>query len=111
MSVFEALMLICFGFAWPINIYKSLTSRSTKGKSLLFSIVIELGYLFGIIHKIRHSPDIVMALYILNLVMVGFDLYLYFRNRRYELAKQARAAKAQTEPSSERPRLSDEDLF
>lgn len=84
MSIFEAGMLICFGIAWPISLVKSYKSRSTGGKSPLFSIVIIVGYLLGITHKILYSCDFVMVLYILNLLMVSADLCLWFRNRRLE---------------------------
>ena len=87
MSVFEAGMLICFGFAWPISLVKAWKSRSTGGKSWLFSAVVILGYVFGITHKILHSRDLVMVLYVINMLMVTGDLLLWFRNRRYE--KQA----------------------
>ena len=89
MSVFEAGMLICFGFAWPISLVKAWKSRSTGGKSWLFSAVVILGYIFGISHKIMYSRDIVMVLYIINMLMVSADLLLWFRNRRFE--KQAEA--------------------
>ena len=36
MSIFEAIMLICFGAAWPFSIYKSYTSRENTGKSILY---------------------------------------------------------------------------
>lgn len=78
-------MLICFGLAWPANIYKSIKSRSTKGKSALFLMVVILGYIFGIIHKIIYSRDIVMILYFINLLMVLADLILYYRNKKYEM--------------------------
>ena len=51
-QVFEALMVICFGISWPVSIAKSLKSRSTKGKSLLFMVFIDIGYIFGIVGKI-----------------------------------------------------------
>jgi hypothetical protein len=81
MSFFEAMMLICFGAAWPASIYRSYVSRSIKGKSLLFLLIVEVGYLAGILHKILYSRDLVIYLYILNLIMVGIDIGLYFRNR------------------------------
>ena len=84
LSIFEAGMVICFGLAWPANIYKSIKSRSTKGKSVLFLIIVILGYIFGITHKILYSRDIVMVLYIINLLMVLVDLALYFWNKKYE---------------------------
>lgn len=84
MSVFEAGMLICFGIAWPVSILRSYRSRSTKGKSPLFSFVIILGYISGTIHKLMYSRDLVMALYLLNLIMVSIDLVLWFRNKNIE---------------------------
>lgn len=84
MSVFEAGMLICFGLAWPANISKSIKSRSTKGKSLLFLLVVWLGYVFGIVHKLLYARDIVLFLYILNLSMVTVDIGLYLWNRKHE---------------------------
>lgn len=82
MSVFEIVMLLCFGFAWPVSIYKSIKSKSIDGKSIIFLYVIFTGYMFGIIHKIIYSPDFVIALYALNATMVLIDLLLYYKNRK-----------------------------
>ncbi|NLV35510.1 MAG: hypothetical protein GXY17_02405 [Clostridiaceae bacterium] len=84
MSVFEIIMLLCFGMAWPFSIYKSYTSKQTQGKSVVFLIVIVIGYLSGIIHKLIYSRDWVVLLYILNLLMVSADIALFFRNSRLE---------------------------
>ena len=81
--IFETLMLICFGAAWPLSIYKSYTSKSVEGKSVAFLFVLLLGYIFGILHKVFNSYDNVIFLYILNFVMVSIDTGLYFRNKRY----------------------------
>ncbi len=67
-----------------MNIAKSLRTKSTKGKSLAFLMVIELGYVAGITHKILYSQDIVMLLYIINFLMVGTDMTLYFIYRSRE---------------------------
>jgi hypothetical protein len=83
-SVFEALMLICFGVSWPFSIARSARARSTKGKSLLYLILIELAYISGILHKTLVSPDIVLWLYILNFIMVSIDIALYIRNARLD---------------------------
>ena len=80
-------MLLCFGFAWPLSIIRSIKSKSTKGKSLMFLFVVETGYISGIIHKVLYSNDLVMVLYILNALMVGTDIVLYFRNRKIEKSK------------------------
>lgn len=82
MSPFEITMLLCFGAAWPLSIYKSYTSRQNAGKSLWFLCVILVGYVAGTLHKILYSFDYVIFLYILNGIMVSIDMVLYFRNRR-----------------------------
>jgi hypothetical protein len=87
MSVFEIIMLLCFGMAWPFSIYKSYTSRQTQGKSVVFLMVIVIGYLSGIIHKLLYNKDWVVLLYMLNLLMVSTDIALFFRNRRLEKRK------------------------
>lgn len=84
MSVFEIVMLCCFGFAWPLSIYKSVKSKSTKGKSLLFLFVIVTGYVAGIFHKLMYNYDNVIFLYVLNGTMVSIDIVIYLKNRRVE---------------------------
>ena len=91
MSIFEAIMLICFGAAWPLNIYKSIKTRSAVGKSVFFLLVVMLGYVAGITHKLLYSRDIVMVLYIINLIMVTIDTVLYYRNVRIEKAQAAKS--------------------
>ena len=83
-SPFEALMIICFGAAWPFSIFKSYHSRRTGGKSVVFLFVILLGYVSGCIHKLRCSMDPTIGLYALNGVMVSIDICLYYRNRLIE---------------------------
>ena len=85
MSIFEILMLICFGFAWPTAIIKSLRSKSIEGKSVLFLYIIMSGYLFGMIHKIMYDLNLVIILYGINFIMVFIDLMLYYRNKRLSL--------------------------
>lgn len=87
MSIFEVIMLICFGAAWPFSIYKSIKSKSVDGKSPMFLMIVLLGYLSGIMHKILYNYDIVIYLYIINFLMVSIDLYLYFRNSKFNKEK------------------------
>ena len=82
MSIYEVVMLVCFGAAWPTSIMKSLKSKSVEGKSVLFLYVISTGYIFGIINKLVYHRDIVVFLYALNLLMVLTDLFLYYRNKK-----------------------------
>ncbi len=84
-TFFESLMLVCFGVSWPISVYKSLTSGSTKGKSVVFTIAIIVGYFAGIAGKIvGNNINYVLILYLINLVFVLIDFALYFVNRRRE---------------------------
>ncbi|MBP9024120.1 MAG: hypothetical protein KBH06_13025, partial [Spirochaetes bacterium] len=57
MSIFEMGMMISFGFAWPFSIYKSFKSKSTKGKSIHFLLIVVFGYVCGLIHKILYNQD------------------------------------------------------
>ena len=84
MGIFEFLMLFCFGFSWPFAILKSLKSRSTKGNSLMFMLLVELGYVFGIIHKVLYNFNWVTWVYVVLFFLVAADVFLYWRNRRYE---------------------------
>lgn len=82
-SVFEIIMLVCFGAAWPVALLKSWRSRTNAGKSVIFLYIIFIGYVAGILHKICFSMDVVIALYILNALMVAADILLFYRNMSY----------------------------
>ncbi|MBE5786884.1 MAG: hypothetical protein E7324_05005 [Clostridiales bacterium] len=84
-QIMEALMIICFGGSWPISICKSLKTRSARGKSLPFMLMVESGYVCGIVGKLL-SGNItwVFFIYLINLCMVGTDILLYFRNKRLD---------------------------
>ena len=84
MGIFEFLMLFCFCFSWPFSIAESYRSRSTKGKSLLFMLLIIAGYSFGIIHKVLNNFNWVTWAYVAGLTLVAIDLALYWRNWRLE---------------------------
>ncbi len=82
MHIFEVLMLLCFAASWPFSIVKALRTKVVAGKSPLFMTIIEIGYVFGILYKVT-SPDRDWRvwLYVLNLVIVGTDLFLYYLYR------------------------------
>ena len=73
-------MVLLFGISWPLSIYKSYKTRSAKGKSLFFLFAIFAGYICGIAHKIINGWNYAAYFYVLNMVMVGVDICLYFRN-------------------------------
>ena len=88
-ELFEILMIVSFGVSWPLNVIKSFKAKTTKGKSLGFLILIFTGYIFGITSKLLLDSFkwYVMFFYVLNLIMVGADLVMYFINYRRDKAK------------------------
>lgn len=83
--VLEAGMLVCFGISWPFNIAKSLRSRTAKGKSVAFELLIIAGYLCGLVGKIiLGNLSYVVFFYIADILMVAADLALTLRNRRLD---------------------------
>ena len=91
-EILEIVMILCFGASWPFNVYKSYRARTAKGKSLLFLILIEVGYVAGIASKFMNPAYMaafgekwyVLFFYFLNFAMVGTDVILYFRNKRLD---------------------------
>lgn len=78
-------MLVCFGISWPFNIAKSLSSRTAKGKSVAFELLIIAGYLCGLVGKfILGNLSYVVFFYIADILMVAADLVLTLRNRRLD---------------------------
>ena len=77
----EAIMLICFGLSWPLNVIKAYKARTAKGTSLPFILLIITGYIAGITAKlITGQINYVLIVYLLNLVIVSMNVVVYFRN-------------------------------
>jgi len=91
----EILMIVSFGASWPLNVIKSYKARTTKGKSLAFLCLIFFGYIAGITSKLMNEAYMaefaqkwyVLFFYVLNLIMVGADLCLYARNKKFDNKK------------------------
>lgn len=93
-EVLEILMLVCFGFSWPINVLNSLKSKTSKGKSPTFNILIIVGYIGGIASKFIKMNSFMadpnkdaltkgififaLVMYFVNMAMVTANLVLYF---------------------------------
>ena len=94
-EILEIVMIVSFGASWPMNVIKSYKTRTAKGKSVMFLLLILFGYIAGIASKFMNEAYMasfaekwyVLFFYVLNLVMVFTDFCLYLRNRR--LDKQA----------------------
>lgn len=85
-QMLEIAMIVAFGFSWPNNIITTYKNKSTKGKSLAFLLLIDTGYVCGIIGKLLSGNIVwyVLFFYILNFIMVTADLVLYFYYRNKE---------------------------
>jgi hypothetical protein len=85
-KVLETIMLLCFGAAWPASIAKSWRSRTTRGKSLFFIIIILFGYIAGISKVLisEGTRGFMLLPYGLNFVMVTADALIYARNAAIE---------------------------
>ncbi|MGN0165771.1 MAG: hypothetical protein ACI39R_06275 [Lachnospiraceae bacterium] len=84
-SIFETIMLICFGISWPMNVIKAYRARTAKSTSLPFIILIISGYIAGITAKIISGQvNYVLIVYLLNLAIVSLNVLVYIRNRRLD---------------------------
>jgi hypothetical protein len=80
-SILETIMLVCFGFSWPLNVMKAYKAKTAKGTSLPFVLLIITGYIAGISAKIISGQiNYVLIAYILNLAIVSLNVIVYFRN-------------------------------
>lgn len=80
-KIFETIMLLCFGFAWPFSIYRTWETKTSTGKSMFFLCIVLLGYISGIFFKIYGTLDEVIYLYILNSILVTVDMMLTIKYR------------------------------
>lgn len=95
-EILEVIMIVSFGFSWPMNVIKFWKARTTKGKSLAFLLFIFFGYIAGIASKFLNEAYMasfatkwyVLIFYILNLLMVGTDLILYIRNKKLDAQRE-----------------------
>lgn len=79
--ILETIMLVCFGFSWPMNLVKAYKARTAKSTSLPFVLLIIIGYIAGISAKIiMGNINYVLVAYLLNLAIVSLNLIVYFRN-------------------------------
>ncbi len=80
-SILETIMLLCFGFSWPLNLVKAYKARTAKGTSLPFLTMIIIGYIAGIAAKLyTGQTNYVLIAYFLNLAIVSVNVLIYFRN-------------------------------
>lgn len=86
-ELLEAIMLVCFGVAWPLANLRMLRTRRAEGKGLPFTLVILTGYLCGAGAKLMMMAGgqplaPVFWLYFVNTVSVGLNLALQWHYAR-----------------------------
>ncbi|MBO4343820.1 MAG: hypothetical protein IKX77_01835 [Clostridia bacterium] len=94
-ELLEILMIVSFGVSWPLNLRKLIKSKSTKGVSLAFYLLIFFGYGVGITSKFLNESYManfatkwyVLIFYFFNFTVVGLNIIVYFRNRALEKQK------------------------
>lgn len=93
-EIFEIAMILLFGISWPMNVMKSIKTKTTKGKSIVFLWLILVGYIAGITSKFVNPVYMasfatkwyVLIFYFFNLIMVITDTVLFYVNRKRERA-------------------------
>ena len=90
-------MLIAFGASWPFNIAKSWRSRTARGQSVVFEIIVVFGYLVGLTGKFItwHRTGVwaySIWFYLADILMVLIDIGLYVRNTSLDRKEDGRAA-------------------
>ena len=91
-EILEIVMILSFGISWPINLRKNIKSKTTKGISLWFYLMIFFGYIAGIISKFLNEAYMasfstkwyVLMFYFINLIVVGLNIIVCFRNKKIE---------------------------
>lgn len=88
-TIFETLMIVGFGISWPLNLYKTIKSRTAKGKSVLFDYFVFFGYISGITAKIiAQNFNLAFYFYFPNIIMVALDTILYYRNKKLDMLRE-----------------------
>ncbi len=80
-TLFEMLMLLCFGASWPVAVVKAYRARTAKGVSLASSCLILTGYAAGITYKfLSGQTNYVIFFYFFNFCIVLTHCILIYRN-------------------------------
>lgn len=96
-NILESMMLLCFGFSWPISVVNNYRSRTTRGMSLPFILLIIFGYICRITAKlISHNITYVLAVVYFQSAGRQHDLLVYFRNKKLDNARNATSHKSKS---------------
>ena len=105
-GILEIAMLLCFAAAWPVNILRSWRARTAKGASVLFMIILEIGYLFGMANKVANDDvSYVLFFYVFNFALVLVNIAIVMRNRALDAQRQEHRALSEPANIANIPRL------
>lgn len=104
---FEALMLVCFGLAWPLANLRMLRRRCPEGKGLAFTLIILIGYIAGALAKWPSISGLdllpgVFWLYLANGSSVALNLFLQWHFGRVRVSTPAPQVAASLSPDGVR---------
>jgi hypothetical protein len=107
----EALMLVCFGLAWPVSTLRLLCLGRAGGRGCGFTVLILLGYLAGAASKLLAGAPLppVFWLYALNACSVFVHLAVQWHLEPVtggEPARREAAASGERGEGARRVRLS-----
>ena len=98
-SFLEGMMIFFFGVSWPFAIYRTWKAKKVEGKSLVFLVLVFLGYCIGVVSKFSRFAggaglEKNTIFYAINALLVGTDLclYLYYRAKNASTAVAAPAS-------------------
>lgn len=84
-EILECIMMICFGFSWPISVVKNIKAKTAKSMSLPFILLILFGYIAGVLSKfLSGNLGFVLIVYFINILSVCANLTVYFINLRHD---------------------------
>jgi hypothetical protein len=100
-SIFEVLMLLCFAVSWPFNIRATYKARTARFKSVMFEVIVEIGYVFGMLNKVVNDSVINLSLptaQILDIITNPSDIRTFsekgnWSHERVTITKNAARAK------------------
>ena len=86
-QICEIAMLCLFGCSWPFNIAKALRTKTAKGKSIVFELLVLIGYIVGLVGKLysyRQTGVLAYSVwfYLADMIMVLIDLILFCINTK-----------------------------
>ena len=92
-SVLETIMLICFGFSWPLNLIKTYKSKTSQSTSLAFILLIIAGYIAGITAKIvTHQISYELNAYLQNLAILLLNLMVKYNTKSFKKKTDSKSA-------------------